>query len=100
MAETKEKVKQGNFTLELPKNGEGPEVWTIYLKKLPEDIYVASMRLFRKEKDMDAIRFLLKNLYVGGDNINDVCNDWEAIFASIEQIMSLLPQAQGRLKKN
>ena len=100
MAETKVKVKQGNFTLELPKNGEGPAVWTVDLKDIQEDIYIAATRLFRKEKDMDAMRFLLRNLFVGGDDINEVCKDWKAIYASAEQIMSLLPQAQGRLKKN
>lgn len=100
MAETKEKVKQGNFTLELPKNGDGPEVWTVDLKDIEEDIYIAATSLFRKEKDMDAMKFILRNLFVGGDNINDVCKDWKAVYASAEQIMKLLPQAQGRLKKN
>ena len=97
--ETKEK-KQGAYTLELPKNGDGPDVWTIHLKDIEEDIYIASSRLFRKEKDMDAMKFLIRNLHVGGDPVEEVCRDWKAIFASAEQIMGMLPQAQGVLKKN
>lgn len=99
--ETKGKEKQGDFTLELPKNGSGPEVWTVHLKKIPEDIYVAASRIFKRDgKEMDGMRFILRNLSVGGDNVEEVCKDWEAVYASAEQIMSLLPQAQGRLKKN
>jgi len=97
---TQSEKKQGKFTLELPKNGDGPEVWTVELKALPEDIYIAASSLFRKEKDMEGMRFLLRNLAVGGDDIEEVCKDWRAVYASAEQIMALLPQAQGRLKKN
>ena len=98
---TQVEKKQGKFTLELPKNGTGPEFWTIQLKALPEDIYVAASRLFRKEgKELEGMKFIIRNLFCGGDNINDVCKDWEAVYASAEQIMSLLPEAQGRLKKN
>lgn len=99
---TQSEKKQGKFTLELPKQGvvDG-EVWTIQLKALPEDIYVAASRLFRKEgKELEGMKFIIRNLFCGGDDINDVCKDWEAVYASAEQIMSLLPEAQGRLKKN
>lgn len=98
--ETKSK-DAGAFTLELPKDGSGPENWTINLKDIPEDIYIAASSLFRKEgKELQGMRFILRNLFVGGDDINTVCKDWKAVYASAEQIMSLLPQAQGRLKKN
>ena len=46
------------------------------------------------------MRFLIRNLFVGGDDLNTVCKVWKAIYASAEEIMRLLPQAQGRLKKN
>lgn len=98
--ETKSKVA-GAFTLELPKGGEGPGLWTIHLKEIPEDIYIAASSLFKKDgKELQGMKFIIRNLYVDGDNIEDVCKDWKAVFASAEQIMSLLPQAQGRLKKN
>jgi hypothetical protein len=98
---TQSEKKQGKFTLELPKKGNGPEVWSVELKELTEDLYIAVSQLMRKQgKELDAMRFLLRNLHVGGDNVEDVCRDWEAVYASAEQIMSLLPQAQGRLKKN
>ena len=93
--------KQGKFTLTLPKDGSGPEVWTIQLKDLPEDIYVAASRLFRKEgKELEGMKFLIRNLFVSGDEINDVCKDWKAVYAAAEQIMSILPEGQGVLKKN
>lgn len=93
--------KQGKFTLTLPKDGSGPEVWTIQLKDLPEDIYVAASRLFRKEgKELEGMKFLIRNLFAGGDEINDVCKDWKAVYAAAEQIMSILPEGQGVLKKN
>jgi hypothetical protein len=98
---TQVEKKQGKFTLELPKNGNGPEIWSIQLTDIQEDIYVAASRLFRKEgKELEGMKFLIRNLFAGGDNINDVCKDWKAVYASAEQIMSLLPEAQGRLKKN
>lgn len=93
--------KQGKFTLTLPKDGSGPEVWTIQLKDLPEDIYVAASRLFRKEgKELEGMKFLIRNLFVSGDEVNDVCGDWKAVYAAAEQIMSILPEGQGVLKKN
>jgi len=94
------KEVQGDFTLELPKDGDGPEVWTIHLKSISEDIFIAAQRLFEKRKDVDAMRFLIRNLSVGGDKVDDVCDDWKAIYASAEQIMELLPQARATLKKN
>jgi len=93
--------KQGKFTLTLPKDGSGPEMWTVQLKDLPEDIYVAASRLFRKEgKELEGMKFLIRNLFVGGDDMNEVCKDWKAVYAAAEQIMSILPDGQGVLKKN
>jgi len=93
--------KQGKFTLTLPKDGTGPEVWTVQLKDLPEDVYVAASRLFRREgKELEGMKFLVRNLFTGGDNVNDVCKDWKAIYAAAEQIMSILPDGQATLKKN
>ena len=100
MATTQSKVKQGTYTLELPKDGSGPEVWTVSLRDISEETYIAATRLFRKDKDMEAMKFLLQNLEVSGDDIAAVTSDWKAVYASAEQIMGLLPQAQGRLKKN
>ena len=100
MANQSEK-KQGDFTLELPKDGSGPENWTIELKSLDEDLYVAVSKLMRREgKELDAVKFLIRNLWVSGDNPEQVCKDWRAVYAATEQILSLLPQGQGRLKKN
>jgi hypothetical protein len=99
--EKQSEKKQGKFTLTLPKDGSGPEVWEIQLKDLPEDIYVAASRLFRKEgKELEGMKFLIRNLFAGGDDINDVCKDWKAVYAAAEQIMSILPDGQGSLKKN
>jgi len=93
--------KQGDFTLELPKDGTGPENWVVELKSLDEDLYVAVSKLMRREgKELDAIKFLIRNLAIGGDNPEEVCRDWKAVYAATEQVLTLLPQGQGRLKKN
>ena len=98
--ETKSK-DAGAFTLELPKGGDGPEMWTIHLKEIPEDIYIAASSMFKKDgKELAGMKFIIRNLWVSGDDATEVCKDWKAVYASAEQIMSLLPQAQGRLKKN
>lgn len=98
--ETKGKVA-GKFTLSLPKDGSGPDNWEIQLKDIEEDVYVMVSRIMRKEgKELEAMKLLIKNLYIGGDSISDVLKDWKAVYASAEEIMSILPSAQGVLKKN
>ena len=99
--ENKGEKKQGKFTLELPKEGSGPEVWTVELKEIDEDLYIAVSKIMRKEgKELEAVKFLIRNLAVGGDDVTQVCSDWQAVYAATEQILTLLPQGQGRLKKN
>ena len=93
--------KQGKFTLELPKDGSGPEMWTVELKDLDEELYITTSKIMRREgKELDAVKFLIRNLAVGGDNAEEVCKDWRAVYAATEQVLALLPQGQGRLKKN
>lgn len=87
--------------MSLPKDGSGPDTWEIQLKDIEEDVYVMVSRVMRKEgKELEAMKLLLKNLYIGGDSISDVLKDWKAVYASAEEIMSILPSAQGALKKN
>lgn len=95
------KAKQGDFTLKMPKQGdEANGYWEINLRKMTEGDYVAASNYFRKEKDMEGIRFILNTLYVGGDDIKQVTADWEALVASAKQILSVMPGGQGMLKKN
>jgi len=95
------KEKQGDFTLKLPKEGkEHNGYWTVQLRRMTEEDYVAASNYFRKEKDMEGIRFILNTLYVGGDDVKQVAADWEALVASARELQSVMPQGQAVLKKN
>jgi len=99
--------KQGAFEISLPKGGEDSNgYWTIYVRDMDEATFVAASSIIRKEKDLDAIRFILRTLEVKengkgiADDVNAICADWKAILASAEQVLGLMPQGRGKIKKN
>lgn len=96
----KSEKKQGDFTLRLPKDRDQKDYFEIYLKELDEPTYMAAATLIAKGKEVETIKFLLKNLYVGGDSISDVLDNFIAVRAASEPILEILNPASGELKKN
>ena len=100
MTEQGTKKVVGDFTLRLPKNRDQSEYFEIYLKELDEPTYMAAATLIAKGKEVETVKFLLKNLWVGGDPIDEVTKNFISVRAASEPILEILNPASGELKKN
>jgi len=98
--ENKSEKKQGDFTLTLPKDRAQSGFFTIYLKEIDEPTYIAAAKLIAAGKEVETVKFMLQNLYVGGDPIKDVLVNFFAVRAASEPCIEILNPATGELKKN
>ena len=96
-----EELKQKHgviFTLEIP-TGENGEVTTIHLRKLDRTTYSAVSKLIQKD-ELQAAEVLLKNLYVGGDNLDIITQDFDNLRSASNAVAEMLKAKEGVLKKN
>ena len=89
-------------TLEVPLDEEeGGEFATLFLKKLDRQTYSALMGLYRNSADpFRAYEFVLKALYIGGDDLIVVIDNDDAMLSLGGILAELLPQKIASLKKN
>ena len=94
--------KQGTFTLKLPKDREQTKFFNLQIKDIDEAAYTAASKFISAGKEVEAIKFLLGELYVGGDaaEIKEVLGNFVTIRSAAEPLISLLNPATGELKKN
>ena len=95
-----EKKAVGDFTLRLPKNREQNAFFEIYLRELDEPTYMAAATLIGKGKEVETVKFLLKNLWVGCTPIDEVLKNFISVRAASEPMLEILNPASGELKKN
>ena len=99
MEKQSEKV-QGDFTLRLPKDRSRAQFYTIQLRDIDEPTYIAAAKLIAQQKEVEVIKFLIQNLWVGGDPWKDVVNNFIAVRSASEPMLEILNPATGELKKN
>jgi len=90
----------GNYTLTIPKKRNSDEVYTIQIKDIDEVIWNGAQKLIRKEKELEAVKLLIKNLRVSGDDATEICNNFYALRAATAPLLELIQPMDGTLKKN
>ena len=80
------------------KNKSGEPI-TVYLKGLDRITYKSNSALIQKD-EMLGVESLLKSLWIGGDNVTKITNDFKALRSAGSTILPLLEVEAGELKKN
>jgi len=94
------KAKYGTvYTLEVPLNEDETEKATIYLRKLDRQTYSIVSKLVTTD-DLRATEALLKNLYVGGDELSKILDNFDALRSASISVVPLLEAKNSSLKKN
>jgi hypothetical protein len=85
------------FTLTV-KNKNGEPI-TVYLKELDRVTYKSNSALIQKD-EMLGVSGLLSSLWVGGDDVTKIINDFKALRSAGATLVPLLEVEAGELKKN
>lgn len=85
------------FTLTV-KNKLG-EPLTVFLKELDRVTYKSNSALIQKD-EMLGVEGLLRSLWVGGDEVSKIINDFKALRSAAVTLVPLLEAEAGELKKN
>ncbi len=91
------KAKHGTVYQVAATNSED-EVKVIFLKKLDRKAYDVSAAILKKN-ELQGIEVMLKALYIGGDDINDIINDFDALRSAANQLVELVTIKPGAIKK-
>lgn len=94
------KLKYGTiYTLTVPTNEDETKHATIYLRKMDRTCFSVVSKLIQNDS-MKGLESLLKTLYVGGDNVTDITDNFDALRAAEQPCLELLMAKSGSLKKN
>lgn len=87
------------YELNVPLNDDGTESATIFLRKIDRVCFNTVSKLVQKDELM-GIESLVKTLYIGGDDVNLIVNDFEALRAASIAVLPMLQAREASLKKN
>jgi len=97
---TELKAKYGTiYTLVVPTNDEETEFATVYLRKMDRVCYSTVSKLVQKDS-LQGLESLIKTLYVGGDDVRMITENFDALRAAESPCLDILMAKQGVLKKN
>ncbi len=88
------------FTLKVPLDRDGKRKATFYLKEMEEDVYMAAKTLIEKGKHFDAVRMVIKNLWLGGDQPESINKNFVAMASAAKAVAELIAPLDADLKKN
>lgn len=91
--------KKGVFTLVVPLDRDKTKVATYQLREMDEQTFNAARALIDNKKDFDAVRLIVKSLYVSGDSI-DYLKEFVAVNSAAKSVLELIKPIEGELKKN
>lgn len=92
------KAKHGTvYTLTVHDSTDKPI--TVYLRKMDRLVYKTVSALIQKD-ELTGVESLLRQLYIGGDNLESIINDFDLLRSAESTIVELLQAKQGELKKN
>lgn len=80
-------------------NDKHGESITVYLKGLDRVTYKSSSALIQKD-ELLGVESLLKSLWIGGDDVKKITDDFKALRNAGSTILPLLEVETGELKKN
>lgn len=93
-------VAKIQYNLKLPKARGSKEYFDIIINDLDEPTFIMAQSLIGAKKDVEAVKFVLKELHAGGDNIDEVLDCFPAVHAAMGVVLELLIPAEVELKKN
>ena len=95
------KLKYGKvYTLEVPLDDESEKKATIYLKKPDKSVRGMVTKLAGSGKYDQAVETALKNLYIGGDSLDLILKNDDAMASCEDAIAEILTVQKAVLKKN
>lgn len=103
MSSEKEEVKLpegAEFTLVIPLDRGGKRKATFHLKEIDEDIFLGAKKMIDQGKHFEAVRMVIKALWVGGDSIDLLSKNFVAINAASKAVVELITPLDADLKKN
>jgi len=84
--------------LTVPLDEDGNKTATIYLRKLDRKTYQAASKVIQRD-ELDGAEVLIKNLWVDGDDVKTIIDNFDALRAASIQLVKLLTPFEGSLKK-
>lgn len=84
----------------LDKDGNSTKTATFHLKGMDEDIFGAAQKMIENGKEFDAIRMLVKALWIGGDQPELLHGNFIAVQSASFLVKKMLAPIPGELKKN
>lgn len=88
------------YTITAPLNEDETEFATIYLKKPDRTLHAMVGKLASGNDPLKAVERALINLYVGGDELNIILNNEDAILSCEEAVVKVFERKTAQLKKN
>lgn len=98
--ETPKDKKPGDFTLTVPLNREKTKTATFYMKDINETVFMAVRSLNQKGKELEAVRLMVKELTVSGDDPALLNDNFIATQSASFLLAELMTPVEGELKKN
>lgn len=89
-----------DFTLTIAKSRGTEEVYTVGLRDIDEQTFLAANKLIKADKELEAVRFLIRQLRVSGDKAEDICGNFHAVRAATQPLMEIVRPLEGSIKKN
>ncbi len=84
----------------LDKKGNPSKTATFHLKGMDEDVFGAAQKMIENGKEFDAIRMVIKALWVGGDSPELLTGNFIAVQSASFLVKKMLAPIPGELKKN
>jgi hypothetical protein len=101
MEEVKKIHPSSAFTLVVPLDREVDGKKAIFhIKDIDENVFMAAKTLIDLNKQFDAVRLIVKALWVAGDDVSLLANNFIAVTAATKQVLKLIEPMEGELKKN
>lgn len=86
------------YTLTIPLE-DSEEVATIYLRDIDETVYRNALDIYT-QNEIESMRFVINNLYIGGDDKSIVVEDFRNIVKAKRVLINLFDFGGAELKKN
>lgn len=94
------KTKYGTvYTLTVPINEDETEFATVYLRKMDRPCFSSVQKLVQTDS-LKAIENLIKTLYVGGDEVTKITDNFDALHSAEGACLDMIKAKHGSLKKN
>ena len=88
------------FTITVPLDRSKKNIATFHIKEMTEEVFMAAKSMTDVGKDFDAVRLVIKELYLGGDATELLKNNYVAISSASRQVMEFMKPIDVEIKKN